>query len=233
MQTSVEGVGVPLAIGLSGVIIIVLDALPNSVTTMVIATAVVCIVWTWAGLRLYRSYTTSLVDALRRQALLDDELPIEADEGEEAAARRLIASGNDREVQLGLDMLTAIASPRSRRELDRMAGDARPEVRLAALSRAVALGREEARDEFREEVRTALYSQDAVVRRAALDAVSSGDSFAVTDVVAALTDPSTASAAAGALERLGDDAAATVASMLGAADPQPSCRSRSWCVVPR
>ena len=54
VQASVEGVGVPVAIGVSGVIILVLDALPFAVQAMVVATAITCAIWTGVAVLLSR-----------------------------------------------------------------------------------------------------------------------------------------------------------------------------------
>ena len=68
-QTTVEGIGVPVAIAISGIIIILLDALPSALTATIVVTTLVCLAWTFVGLRLYRRYGPALVDAVRRPRL--------------------------------------------------------------------------------------------------------------------------------------------------------------------
>ena len=52
VQTTVEGVGVPVAIGISGVLILALVALPVALTATIVVTLLVCVAWTWVGLLL-------------------------------------------------------------------------------------------------------------------------------------------------------------------------------------
>ena len=47
LQAAVEGIGVPIAIGISGVLILVLNALPFALTATIVVTTIVCAVWTW------------------------------------------------------------------------------------------------------------------------------------------------------------------------------------------
>ena len=69
VQAAVEGIGVPVAIGISGVLIIVLNALPFALAATIAVTTIVCAVWTWSAILLYRAYGPALVDALRRRPL--------------------------------------------------------------------------------------------------------------------------------------------------------------------
>ena len=61
VQTTVEGIGVPFAIGISGVLILVLNALPAALVALIVVTILVCGVWTWVAVVLYRAYAPALV----------------------------------------------------------------------------------------------------------------------------------------------------------------------------
>ena len=69
-QATIEGMGVPVAIAVSGVLVIVLNALPWSLPALIVTTTVVSAVWVWVGVLLYRTYGPALVDALRQHRLL-------------------------------------------------------------------------------------------------------------------------------------------------------------------
>ena len=48
LQAAVEGIGVPIAIAISGVLILVLNVLPFALTATIFVTTIVCVVWTWS-----------------------------------------------------------------------------------------------------------------------------------------------------------------------------------------
>jgi hypothetical protein len=170
VQTKVEGVGVPLAIGFSGVLVLVLDALPFAVSALVIATLIVCAVWTVVAALVHRGYVTTLVDALDRR-WMDDDDSLRTDEDEQAAARKLLTANDGREVRLGLDLLSAMSSPAPMVELDRLSQDPRADVRMAALARMAADGDVDARRRLAVDVKAGSTAQDADVRRAAARAL--------------------------------------------------------------
>ncbi len=247
VQASVEGVGVPVAIGVSGVIILVLDALPFAVQAMVVATAITCAIWTGVAVLLYREYGSALVRALSRRPTLDGEWAIDCHDPDEAAAMGLLASGDEREVRLGLELLTAMASPALGAELERLVDDPRSEIRLAALVRLAGSGDPSACQQLRAQARADGASADPVarvrsaqalgaletsdraagahllvdpdpgVRAAAIEAVRAGDLHAVGPVMAALGESRTSALAAGAIERLGRSVAPAVSEVLDAA----------------
>ena len=104
VQTAVEGIGVPVAIGISGVLIIVLNALPFALAATIGVTALVCAVWTWAAIVLYRAYGPALIHSLRRRPLLVPAAHLEATPDDEAVARRLLTSHDTRSARLGIDL---------------------------------------------------------------------------------------------------------------------------------
>ena len=248
-QAAVEGIGVPLAIAASGVLILVLNALPAALAAMITVLAIVCAVWTWAALLLYRAYGPALVDALRHRRLLNPDAELEATIEDAAIARHLLVSGEARSAQLGLDLASTLDAPGMRSELGALVDDPRPDVRLAALAGLTASGDVAARHRLAAEVRAAAASQDAAmrlrgavvmglldrddreaiaglfddeaitVRRAALDSIQPGDAFAVQPAVRALGDPRLAPSAMGAIGRLGDASLPALATLLESPDP--------------
>jgi hypothetical protein len=249
VQAAVEGIGVPMAIAASGVLILVLNALPAALAAMIAVLAIVCAVWTWTALLLYRAYGPALVDALRGRQLLDPDAELEATVEDAAIARHLLVSGEARSAQLGLDLAATLDAPGMRSELGALADDPRPDVRLAAVAGLTASGDVAAKARLAAEVRAAATSQDAAmrlrcalvmgvldredreaaagllvdeaitVRTAALDSIQPGDAFAVVPAVSALGDPRSATSAMRAIGRLADAALPSLVTLLESADP--------------
>jgi hypothetical protein len=247
VQAAVEGMGVPVAIGISGVVILALNALPFALTATIVLTAIVCGLWTWIGILLHREYGPALVRALDRRPLLDPAAGFDVTHEDEAAAHRLLSSPDGRSTRLGLDLLLAMSSPALAAELGALATDTDPEVRMTALTALAAAGDATARRRLAHEVRAStpspdgairlraaraleildptdraaaaalLEDKDIAVRAAALDAVQAGDTFALAPALAALGDAGSAGAAAGALGRLGDEIVGTLAERLDGA----------------
>jgi hypothetical protein len=247
VQAVVEGMGVPIAIGISGVVILVLNALPSALTPTIGLTAIVCAVWTWIGILLYREYGPALVGALQGRQLLVPTAALDSTREDEALARRLLSSQDGRSTRLGLDLLSAMSSPALAVELGGLAHDPRPDIRMAALVGLAASGDEAARRRLADEVRAGagstepatrlraaqalemleptdraaaavlLEDDDLAVQGAALDSVRAGDQFALEPTLAALGDARSAGAAAGAIGRLGDAVIPAMAGLLDAA----------------
>lgn len=234
VQTTVEGIGVPVAIGISGALILGLNALPFALVATIGVTALVCAAWTWIGLLLYRAYGPALVSALQRRPLLVPTAVLDATPEDEVVALELLSTRDPRATRLGLDLLTAMSSPALASELRGLAHDASLEVRLPARAALAAAGDVPAGRWLVDDLRTAagspstalrlhaaralavldggereaapalLEDPDPAVRRAALDSVRAGDTFALAPAIAALEAATTADAAAGAVGRLGD-----------------------------
>jgi hypothetical protein len=248
-QAAVEGMGVPLAIATSGVLILVLNSLPAALAAMIAVLAIVCAVWSWTALLLYRAYGPALVDALRRRRLLDPDAELEATVEDAGIARQLFVSGDARSARLGLELASTLDAPAIAAELVGLADDPRPDVRLAALAGLTATGDAAAKGRLAAEVRAAATSTDAAMRRhgatvmgvldrvdreanamlldddaiavrtAALDSIQPGDAFAVVPAVRALDDPRSATSAMAAIGRLGDAAVPSLAKLLESVDP--------------
>jgi hypothetical protein len=119
VQTAVEGIGVPVAIGISGVLIIVLNALPFALAATIGVTALVCAIWTWVAIVLYRAYgpPSSTAAPAPRPDRPPGWLPTRG------RARRLLSSHDTRSIRLGIDLLTTMSSPALAVELAALADD--------------------------------------------------------------------------------------------------------------
>lgn len=236
VQAAIEGIGVPVAIGVSGVLILVLDALPAAPESTIVATTITCLVWTWSAVLLYRAYGPALVDALRRRRWLDLDAAMETPDVDVLGTLRPLTSTDPRAARLAFDLLGRVATPTLAEDLATLAEDPRADVRMPALAGLSTMGDAGARRRLAEDVRAtidapdpevrlvaarALESIDAVdraaaarllvdddlaVRCAAIESVRPDDRFAVEAVVVALGDVGTIGAASGAVERLGDAA---------------------------
>ena len=232
VQAVVEGIGVPVAIGATGVLLLVLDAFGLGVGAVIVFGLLLSVLWTAVAVSVYRSYTRALAGEMRRRPLVatgDLEAP---------AVGALLASDDARDVRLGLDLLAGMASPAAEAELRRVAEHSDPDVRLRVLGRLAALGDARAAAEAGSLARDLAHSDDpadrraaaagpdrrllvellddpdASVRVAALDAVAptdAGDPEVVRRVVAAVEDRRAAGRATAAISRLGDDAVALLA----------------------
>ena len=247
VQASVEGVGVPMAIGATGVVLMVMNALDLGTSWIVAFAFVLCAAWTAAAVVAYAEYRRALGQRLRRRGLdVDASRPVAAEE--QTAARRLLLTDDVRDIRLGLDLaVTANLSPAdlvdlakhddrdirllalgvlTRRGDDGATAAAVAEVRTLAASdeggerRAAAVVLADAHPPDRRELlRRLLRDADVTVRTAALNSVGSPDGALVDDVVAGLDDPSTMQAAIGASRRLGLPALSLAADRLLEADP--------------
>ncbi len=135
VQATVEGMGVPIAIGMSGLLILILSALPEALAARIVVLALVCAAWTWVALRLYRAYGPALLGALRTRRLLDTGAALEATPGDVAAVRLLVDDADPRVAQLGRELATAMAPAAPARQPDLLAPD---EAALPALAAALA-----------------------------------------------------------------------------------------------
>jgi hypothetical protein len=256
VQATVEGVGVPVAIGATGVLLFALRALGAPVSVIVGVTVAVCLVWTLTAVLLYGEYARALAGALKRR-FLPDVTPDLGDSETAAALHRMLASDDTRDVRLGLDLLVATSSPAAQTELARLARDPRADVRMHALARLAGDGNARAVTQLEADIaglsasrETAdrriaaqclapptgvdrgalarlLRDPDPGVRTEALAAVGGGDTGQIDVVVAALHDPATAGAAVAALGRLGDAVLPSVAAALATATvPVPAATLR-------
>ena len=133
VQTAIESRGVPAAIGLAGVILLVLQGVARGDNGVVAVATVVAIAWTAVAWMANREYTEGLRQAVVKRTLVESPLDL-TDEREAEALRQLLRSDDGRQVALGLDLLAGLTSPAPDAELKRLLDDDEPEVRLGALA---------------------------------------------------------------------------------------------------
>ncbi len=134
-QATIEGLGVPVAIGLAGVVLLVLQQVLG-VGAMGIAgfTIATCAVWSIAGLLVYRGYRVALRDGLHRRVL--DPTTIDVDDpATMAVIDRLLEGDDDRLVWMAVTALGDRALLPDR--LARLVRSASPSLAIAAFDRLV------------------------------------------------------------------------------------------------
>jgi hypothetical protein len=219
VQAVVEGIGVPVAIGATGVLLLVLEAFDLGVGAVIVFGLVLGLIWTALAVGVYRSYKAALADELRRRSSLAGDFAVSA-EDDVAAVQALLQSDDSRDVRIGLDLLAGVSAIATEVELRQLAAHADPEVRARALAQLAATG-------YTGEGETLvalLDHPDRSVRAAALDAVTAADAAnpeVVRRVVEAVADARTAGRATGALRRLGDAAVPVLSSELARDDAAP------------
>ncbi len=106
VQATVEGIGGPGAIGVTGVILlIVARGFGGGPLAVTVITVVVGLVWTLAGAVVYRQYQTSLRDNLRSRVLRPVDL-VTYDQETEAVVQRLLRS-DPIDVAVALEVIAA------------------------------------------------------------------------------------------------------------------------------
>ena len=164
MQAVVEGVGGPVAIGATGVLLLTLDALDLGIGAVIVFGLVLAVIWLAVAARVYRSYTRALADEMRRRSSVDG---LDLADHDATAIPALLRSEDARDVRLGLDLLAGVASPASEVELRRVAEHADSEVRVRALGQLAANGDARAAADAASLVRDLAHSGNAIDRRAA------------------------------------------------------------------
>jgi hypothetical protein len=238
VQASVEGVGVPVAMGATGVLLLAFEVLGLGTGAIAVFLLVLCAVWSFAAFVVYGDYRRSIADRLRRRGLDLDAVRTGSPE-EQTAVRRLLLTDDVRDVRLGLDL--SVTANIASADLARLANHADRDVRLLALGQLARRGDAEAAAQAGEAahrlvesdhvgerraaalaladihpadrdglLRRLLDDADVTVRVAALDAVSSKDVGLVDVVLARLDEADTVDAVQGALSRLGAPALALV-----------------------
>ena len=62
VQAVVEGIGVPVAIGATGAVLLLMNLLGLGVGAVIVFGVVLSVIWTVSGASMYRSYTRALAD---------------------------------------------------------------------------------------------------------------------------------------------------------------------------
>ena len=168
-QTGVEGAGVPLALGFVGVLLLVFRALSLDVRAVGVVTLVLSVVWLVLGRFAAREYANGLRDQFSRARW--EPLPLQAtDEVTRAAAGRLLASPDVRDVRVAIGALASAGRP-ALVQVERLLDDPDPQVRLRAA--AVVAGADGDPGSHALELwRSSLHSTDADLVSAALAAAA-------------------------------------------------------------
>ena len=163
VQSVVEGIGVPVAIGATGVLLLFLSALDLGTNAVIAFGLGLSVVWTAVAVTVYRSYTRALANEVRRSPLPVIDLGVAAS----ADVRALLRSEDARDVRLGLDLLAGVSSPVLEVELRHVAAHSNPEVRVRALGALAESGDSRAAAETTSLARELARSDDPASRRAA------------------------------------------------------------------
>jgi len=171
-QAFVEGVGVPVAIGATGVVLLAANLLGLGIGAVIAFGVFLCAAWTVSAVVMYGSYTRALAEVVRgRSALTGDR---EIDETD-SALQSLLESDDARDVRLGLDLLPGVVSPSSTDGLRRAAEHGDPEVRVRALVQLATAGDSRAASDAKALAADLARSADPAARRAAAAALESRD----------------------------------------------------------
>ncbi len=223
-QAAVEGLAVPLAIGVSGLILIIVQhTVGTDGPTLHVLTCVVLVAWIVNAVLLSRGYRRNLIANLRHRRLDPSELAVD-DVSTLAAIDRLIGSDDEREIRLGVATLAVVRHPELQVRLEALAGDQRAGVRSYALDRLRELDPTAAARIARD----GLGHPSAEIRAASVRALGPDpDPADVATLLALWRDPhvDVRLAAAAALGRLGDVEcmrllSSDVRELSGATDPQ-------------
>lgn len=180
VQTGVEGIGVPLALGLTGVILLIFQAIPAlTIFHLALLTLLITILWTAAGFWVYRGYAASLLTVLRTNAL-GDNAPTDlnlADPAALAVVTRLLSSDKVHEVRLGFDLLQQAEHPALTEQLVALATSPQPTIQLEALQRIEALRVKVAQSVVEKALATASDEATKAVALRTLAAVAEADAL--------------------------------------------------------
>lgn len=131
-QVSVEGAGVPLALGLTAILILVINALPGSTINEIAAAAfLVCMGWSISAVWVYRRYRTTIIAAARRRTLDGEALNLD-EPATRGAVLSLLDSADPRDAAIGASILIG-AKDREAAALIEAAAVAAPQEKQRAL----------------------------------------------------------------------------------------------------
>lgn len=155
VQTSVEGIGIPLALGGTGVVLLLFNALGDSTLFYVLLlTLVVTLGWATSGILVYRKYAVNLLSTMRRHVLDVTDLHLE-DEATLQVVQRFVNSDDAIEVHIGLNMLATAQHPSLEGHLRRLAQHPKAKIRQEALQRIEQLRLAQAMPEVESALRSA------------------------------------------------------------------------------
>lgn len=168
VQAVVEGIGVPVAIGATGALLLLMNLLGLGIGAVIVFGVILSVIWTASGAAMYRSYTRALADEMGRRSLVTSAYDVAEDD---AALQALLGSDDARDVRLGLDLLPGVSSLASTEALRRASEHADPAVRLRALVQLAADGDDQAAAEAAALATDLARAADPAERRAAASAL--------------------------------------------------------------
>ena len=136
-QTSVEAAGEPAAIAAVGGLVLIFGALGLGIIWLAVAAAVLGVVWLAIAALCHREYGRRLRDSLARRDW-DPTALLVTDAASRAAVERLLSSADPRDVQLGVDVLTAADPALLGRHIGRLLAHPDAEHRRIGVQAAVA-----------------------------------------------------------------------------------------------
>jgi len=136
-QTSVEAAGEPAAIAAVGGLVLIFAALGLGIMWYAVATAVLGVLWLAVSALCYREYGRRLRDSLARRDW-DPTALLVTDAASRAAVEKLLSSADPRDVQLGVDVLTAADPALLGRHIGRLLAHPDAEHRRIGVQAAVA-----------------------------------------------------------------------------------------------
>jgi hypothetical protein len=146
-QTVVEAAGVPLALGLTGALLLLFGALGLEVRTVELATLVLSVAWLVISFWGYREYGAGLRALVARQPWAATALEVDGDEGL-GAVQRLLASSDPRDVEVGLQALADSQTPQFAAQVGALLSAETPAaVRATAVRASLVMGDVTARTE--------------------------------------------------------------------------------------
>lgn len=204
-QATVEGLAVPVGIGMSGVVLLVVQSAGGTDGLVLpLLTTLVVLAWLVVAILMYRGYRANLLANLRGRTLDAADLTLE-DESSLVVIDRLIESEDERDVRLGLDILTIAQHPELTTRLQSLVKDERVSIRTGALERLVHVDPQMAAAA----ARTSLDDSSSDVRAASIRVLGAARHPSdLAGIAAHLSDPAfgVKVAVAFALTRVGDDA---------------------------
>jgi hypothetical protein len=106
-QVGVEAAGVPIALGLTAVTILAVNALPGTgITNVAVVTLVLCLVWCWMTWVVYRHYRSAVVTMARRRLLDGAQIDL-AEPTTRGTLLDLLRSDDPQDVKISLSLLDA------------------------------------------------------------------------------------------------------------------------------
>jgi ATP/ADP translocase len=133
VRTLVEGVGIPIAFGLSGACLLLFNWIEGlNLIHVVYFAFLLTVLWTGASILLYRKYGANLKESMRRR-LLDQAAFSLRDRSSLEVVERLLQSSDSKEVHLALELLETAEHPSLNRRLIESLEHNDPQVRKTVL----------------------------------------------------------------------------------------------------